>query len=97
MNMNMIMQQAQKVQKDIRKAQEEVEKQIFTSKQPLVEVEVNGKKEITRITIDKNITTDDIEMLEDMILLATNDAIMKATKELENRLGKFGQGLSGLF
>ncbi len=97
MNMNMLMQQAQKMQKDIKKAQEEVEKQIFTSKQPLVEVEVSGKKEITKITIDKNITLDDIEMLEDMILLATNDAIKKANNELESRLGKFGQGLSGLF
>lgn len=96
MNMNMIMQQAQKMQNDIKKAQEEVEKQIFTSKQPLVEVEVSGKKKITKITIDKNITTDDIEMLEDMILLATNDALSKATTELENRLGKVGKGLSGL-
>lgn len=97
MNMNMIMQQAQKMQRDIKKTQEEVEKQTFTSKQPLVEVEVTGKKEIKRITINKDISVDDIEMLEDMILLATNDAINQATNELESRLGKFGQGLSGLF
>lgn len=96
MNMNMIMQQAQKMQRDIKNAQEEVEKQIFTAKQPLVEVEVNGKKQITKIEINKDIQSDEIEMLEDMILLATNEAIEKATKELEKKLGKFGQGLSGL-
>ena len=70
MNINQLMQQAQKMQKDINKAQEEVGKMIFTSKKDLVEVEINGNKEITKITLDKNIEKDDIEALEDMILRA---------------------------
>ncbi len=97
MNMNMIMKQAQEMQKKMEKAQENVGKQLFTSKQQLVEVEVNGKKEVTKINIDKTLNTDDIEMLEDMLLIALNDALGKASAEMNKSLGQFGQGLSGLF
>ena len=48
MNINMLMQQAKKMQNDMEKAKEEVSKKTFTAKQPLVEVEVNGDTEITR-------------------------------------------------
>lgn len=97
MNINMLMQKAQSLQKEMQKAQEEVGKMIFTSEQPLVKVEVNGKKEIVSIKIKEHIELDDLEMLEDMIMLAVNDAIRKATKEMEQRLSKYGQGLPGLF
>ena len=70
MNINQLMQQAQKMQKDVKKAQEEVEKMTFTSKKDLVEVEGTGDKKITKITISKDIEKDDIELLEDMILIA---------------------------
>lgn len=96
MNMNMIMKKAQEMQSKMQKAQEEVGKQTFTAKQQLVEVEVNGNKKVTKIKIDESINIDDIEMLEDMILIAVNEALDKASKEMENRLGEFGQGLSGL-
>ena len=87
MNINMLMQ----------KAQEEVGKMIFTSEQPLVKVEVNGKKEIVSIKIKEDIELDDLEMLEDMIMIAINDALVKASNEMEQRLSKYGQGLPGLF
>ena len=91
------MQQAQKMQKDINKAQEEVGKMIFTSKKDLVEVEINGNKEITKITLDKNIEKDDIEALEDMILIAVNDAIKQAEAEMEKKLGRYSKAMPGLF
>lgn len=97
MNLNALMKQAQSMQKDMLKAQEEVGKMIFTSKQPLVEVQVNGNTEIVSIKINEDIKADDLEMLEDMILIATNDAIKKAKSEMEQRLSKYGQGLPGLF
>ncbi len=97
MNLNALMKQAQSMQKDMLKAQEEVGKMIFTSKQPLVEVQVNGNTEVVSIKINEDIKTDDLEMLEDMILIATNDAIKKAKSEKEQRLSKYGQGLQGLF
>ena len=97
MNINQLMQQAQKMQKDINKAQEEVVKMLFTSKKDLVEVEINGNKEITKVTLDKNIEKDDIEALEDMILIAVNDAIKQAEAEMEKKLGRYSKAMPGLF
>jgi hypothetical protein len=97
MNLNALMKQAQSMQKDMMKPQEEVGKMVFSAKQPLVEVEVNGNTEIVSIKINKDISLDDMEMLEDMILLATNEAIKKAKNEMEQRLSKYGQGIPGLF
>ena len=97
MNINQLMQQAQKMQKDMKKAQEEVSKMTFTSKKDLVEVEGNGNKEITKIVIDKEIEKDDIEALEDMILLAVNDVINQADKAMESKLGRYSNMMPGLF
>jgi DNA-binding YbaB/EbfC family protein len=97
MNMNQILKQAQAMQKDITKQQEEVAKMTFTASKDLVTVEVNGSREVTKVTLSKDIDTDDIEMLEDMILIATNDALKQAEKEMEKRLGKYSSAMPGLF
>ena len=85
MNINMLMQQAKKMQNDMEKAKEEVSKKTFTAKQPLVEVEVNGDTEITKISISK-----DIEK-EDNIILAFGRAEeyknIDITMFLGNRIG----------
>ena len=96
MNMQMLMKQAQKMQKDMEKSKEEVSKMTFTSKQPLVEVTVNGDKKVTNIKISDEVTTDDIEILQDMILIAINDAIGQATKAMEDKMGNLSSGLAGL-
>ena len=59
---------------------------------------MNGKKEIksVKLNIEEDITKDDIEMLEDMIMVAMNDAGKKADLDKEKRLGKYSQGLTGL-
>ena len=97
MNINQLMQQAQKMQKDMKKAQDEVEKMTFTSKQELVEVEMDGKKQINKITINKDIEKEDIEVLEDMIMLAVNDAISQVDKAMEGKLGRYANMMPGLF
>ena len=97
MNIQALMRQAQQMQKEVQKAQEEVGKMEFTSKKELVEVKVNGNKEVLSVTIDKNIELDDLEVLEDMIMLATNDAINQANAEMEKRLGKYSSAMPGLF
>jgi len=97
MNMQMLMKQAQKMQKDMEKSKEEVSKMTFTAKNQLVEVTVNGDKEVTNIKIEEGISTDDLEVLQDMILLATNDALKQATKAMEDKLGNLSSGLAGLF
>ena len=97
MNMNQILKQAQQMQKDMLKAQEEVGKMTFTATKDLVTVEVNGNRKVTKVTLSEDIDTDDIEMLEDMILLATYDALAQAEAEMEKKLGKFSKGMPGLF
>lgn len=97
MNINQLMQQAQKMQKDMKKSQDEVAAMTFTSKQELVEVEMDGNKKVKRITINKDIETDDIEALEDMILISINDCINQVDKTMENKLGKYANMMPGLF
>ena len=96
MNMQAMMQQAQKLQRDMMKAKNEIDEKKFTSTQGFLTIEMKGTKEITSVKIDKeNLDKDDIEMLEDLISLAVNDNIKKIENETESKMGKFG-GLSGL-
>ena len=92
MNIQAMMKQAQKLQKEMMSSKEEIDKTVFTASQSFVTVEVMGNKEIKSIKIDT-----DIEMLEDMLLVAINDAIKKIDKETEKKLGKYTQGMPGLF
>ena len=98
MNIQAIMKQAQKMQKDVMKEKEEINNTIFTETYSSVTVEVNGNKEIKSIKIssDMEFDKDDIEMLEDTLMIAINNAFKKVDTETEKRLGKYGQGLSGL-
>lgn len=100
MNIQAMMQQAQKMQKDMMKIKDEIDAKIFPGKYSSVEVEVSGKKEIKKIVIDKEMKisdADDIEILEDMIVVAINDALKKVDKELDEKMGKFNSGMPGLF
>lgn len=98
MNMQNLMAQAQKMQRDIQKKKEEIDKTLFTGTSELVEVVFNGKKEMVSIKINsENLEKDDLEVLEDMILIASKDAIAKVDKEVESKLGSIGSGLGGLF
>ena len=91
------MQQAQKMQKEMNKAQEEVGNMTFVGKQELVTVEVNGNKKVTKIFFQEGIELDDLDALQDMILIATNDALKQAEDEMEKRLGKYSKAMPGLF
>ena len=100
MNMQMIMQQAKKMQAQLQKEQEELEKTEYTGSSSLVNVKINGKNEVLEVKINlpegESIESEDKEMLEDMILVAMNDAFDKAANDKEKRMGKYGQGLAGL-
>lgn len=98
MNMQNLMAQAQRMQRDIQKKKDEIDKQLFTGKSEMVEVVFNGKKEMISIKIlNSDVHSDDLEILEDMIVLASKDAIAKVDKEIEEKLGSIGSGLGGLF
>ncbi len=98
MNMQALMREAQKMQKELLKTQQELESKTYEGTSSLVNVVVNGKNELVSVKInsDENITKEDIELLEDMILVAVNDAMKKAEAEKEKKLSKYGQGLAGL-
>ncbi len=98
MDIQNMLKQAQRLQQDMLKVKKEIEEKIFPGKYSFIEVEVNGKKEIIKIKINKEeINKDDIEMLEDMLIVAINDAVKKVDKEYEEKMGKFNLGIPGMF
>ena len=98
MNIQAMMKQAQKLQKDMMSAKEEIDNQTFEGTSSIVKVKVNGKKELLEVKItDTELTSDDLEMLEDMIVAAVNDAMKKVDQETDKKMGKYTQGMPGLF
>ncbi len=97
MNMQNLMAQAQKMQRDMQKKKEEIDSTLFTGKSEMVEVVYNGKKEMISIKIKENMDKEDLEMLEDMIVLASKDATTQIDKVIEDKMGSLGSGLGGLF
>lgn len=99
MNMQALMKQAQKLQKDMMSAKEEIDNTEFVGENSLVKVTVKGTKEVVKVEInhDDTLEKEDIEMLEDMILLAINEANKKVDEVTENKMGKFGNSMPGLF
>ena len=98
MNIQAMMKQAQKMQKDMLAAKEEIDSKEFTSTSSFVTVKVKGNKEVKEIKIDKDsLDKDDLEMLEDMITVAINNALKQIDEETEAKLGKYTQGMPGLF
>ena len=98
MNIQSLMREAQKMQKDLQKTQEELKNSEYEGSSSLVKVVLDGNKNIKSVTIDnkEELGPDDIDMLEDMIMVAFNDASKKVDADKEKKLGKYGQGLSGL-
>lgn len=92
-NMQNLMKQTQKMQQEMAKAQEELENAEVTGSAAggLVEVRVNGKNEFLGISIKPEaVDPDDVEMLEDLITAAMNDAKAKADELSKNKMGAFG-------
>ncbi len=97
MNMQALMQQAQKMQRDITKKKDELNKKTFEGTSELVDVVVSGDKKIVSIKIKGDIDNDDKEVIEDMTVIALNDAMAKIDAETESVLGAYGSQLGGLF
>ncbi len=97
-NMQGLMRQAQQMQQKIKEAQEELEQMelIGSAGSRLVKVTVNGKKVISFVNIDpKAVDTEDMEMLEDLIIAAINDAYSQADEAYKEKMGAF-EGIGGL-
>ena len=101
-NMNNMMKQAQKMQQEMLKMQQELEEKEVdaTAGGGAVSVKVSGKKQITAITLAPDVVDpDDIEMLQDLIMVAVNDALNKIDEEAASKMGRItgGMNIPGLF
>ena len=98
-NMNNLMKQAQKMQRQMEEATKELEEKEMTASAGggVVEVTVSGKKEVTRIKIDPEaVDPEDVEMLEDLIMAAVNEALRKIEEYSQQSMNKITGGLNGL-
>ena len=98
-NMNNLMKQAQKMQKQMEEAQKALEEQEVTAAAGggAVEVTVSGKKEIVKVVLSEDVVDpDDVEMLQDLIVAATNEALRMADEASANMMSKMTGGLGGL-
>lgn len=98
-NMNNLMKQAQKMQRQMEEATKELEEKEMTASAGggVVEVTVSGKKEITKVKIDPEaVDPEDVEMLEDLIMAATNEALRKIEEYSQESMSKITGGLNGL-
>ncbi|NEX80226.1 YbaB/EbfC family nucleoid-associated protein [Neobacillus sp.] len=96
-NMQNMMKQMQKMQKKMQEAQEQLgqEKVEGTSGGGMVKVVVTGHKEVVDVQIKPEaVDPDDIEMLQDLVLAAVNDALKKADELTNNTMGQFTKGLN---
>ena len=97
-NMANLMKQAQKMQRQMEEQQKEMETKEFTSTAGggAVEITVNGKKEVLKVKLQEEVVDpDDIEMLEDLIIAATNEALRQVDEVNSSAMNKLTGGLGG--
>lgn len=98
-NMNNLMKQAQKMQRQMEENQKALEEKEFTAAAGggAVEVTISGKREITKVKLSEEVVDpDDIEMLGDLIVAATNEALRKVEQESASVMSKFTGALGGM-
>ena len=96
-NMNNLMKQAQKMQKQMEENQKALEEKEFTATAGggAVEVTVSGKREIVKVKLSEEaVDPDDVEMLQDLIVAAVNEAMRKATDDASSQMSRLTGGLN---
>lgn len=97
-NMQGMMKQVQKMQKDMEKAQTELNQKEFIGEatNQLVTVAMTGDRKVKEVTIKEGIVDpEDIDMLQDLVTMAMNDALKKVEQATESTLGQYTKGLPG--
>ncbi len=88
------------MQAQLQKDQKELENTVYEGVSSFITIKINGKYEVidvkVNIPLGEKIGNDDKEMLEDMFLVAMNDALNKIANDKSKKMGKYGQGLAGL-
>ena len=97
MNMQAMMAQARKLQRDLEKTTEEINSTAFTYENDNILVECMGDNKISKVVIKNEDILADKEMVEDILLVAVNDVLDQVKKTKDEKLGKYTNGLGGLF
>ena len=98
-NMNNLMKQAQRMQRQVEETTKELEEKEYSASAGggAVTVTVSGKKEVLSVKLSEEVVDpDDIEMLQDLIVAATNEALRKMEEESQAAMSKLTGGLGGL-
>ena len=98
-NMNNLMKQAQRMQRQMEESQKELETKEVTGTAGggAVKVTVSGKKEVTKVELDEEVVDpEDIEMLQDLVMAATNEALRQIDEMSQAEMSKLTGGLGGL-
>ena len=99
-NMQQLMRQAQKMQQQMLQKQEELDAREYegTAGGGAVACKISGKRQLISLTIQPDaVDPDDVEMLQDMIVAAVNDALKKGEETREREMNKIGGGMGGMF
>ena len=100
-NMQQLMRQAQKMQEQMQKAQEDLDEKVYEASAGggMVTCKVSGKRELLELTIKPEaVDPEDVEMLQDLVLAAVNEALRNGEKAREDTMSKLAPaGMSGLF
>lgn len=98
MNIQAMMKQAQALQKDMLKIKDEIDSSKFIGENAMIKITIDGTKKIlsTELKVTESLDSEDIEMLQDMITSAYNDAAKKVDEITEKKMGKFAN-IPGLF
>ncbi len=99
-NMQQLMRQAQKMQQQLQETQEKLDAAEYEASAGggMVSVKISGKPEVTGVTIDPQVVDpDDVEMLQDLIQAAINEALRKSEEAKEAAMNRMAPGMGGLF
>ena len=95
-NLGNLMKEAQKMQKKMQDAQQQLTEMMVTGEAGggLVKVEMNGRHDVKKVNINKNLMDEDSEMIEDLVAAAVNDAVRKIEKASKDKISKLTSGLN---
>ena len=98
MNLQAMMKQAQKLQKDMMNAKEEIDNTDYEISKSFVTIKAKWNKTITSIDINMDsLEKEDVEVLQDLVQVAINELFNNIDKDIEKKMGKFSNGMPGLF
>lgn len=95
-NLGNLMKEAQKMQQRMQEAQQELSRLVVTGESGggLVHVEMNGRHDVTKVKIKPTLMDEDVEMLEDLVAAAINDAVRKIEKVSKEKISQLTAGLN---